>query len=72
MVLAGGGARGAYEIGVLIYLREKLSKRLGRDVPLDILAGTSVGAINAAFIASTMDQPKIRGVFSGGFGRICG
>jgi len=58
MVLAGGGARGAYEIGVLIYLREKLSKRLGRDVPIDILAGTSVGAINAAFIASTIDQPK--------------
>ncbi|MBL4608733.1 MAG: patatin-like phospholipase family protein, partial [Pseudomonadales bacterium] len=61
LVLSGGGARGAYEIGVLIYLREKLSKRLGYDVPIDILTGTSVGAINAAFIASTIDQPRKQG-----------
>lgn len=61
IVLAGGGARGAYEIGVLIYLREKLSKRLGFDVPIDIITGTSVGAINASFIASTLDCPKTQG-----------
>ena len=61
MVLAGGGARGAYEIGVLIYLREKLSKRLGHEIPIDVITGTSVGAINAAFIASTINEPKKQG-----------
>ncbi|MBV1870408.1 MAG: patatin-like phospholipase family protein [Gammaproteobacteria bacterium] len=61
MVLAGGGARGAYEIGVLIYLREKLAKRLGYEVPIDFLTGTSVGAINAAFIASTIGEPAKQG-----------
>lgn len=58
IVLAGGGARGAYEIGVLVYIREKLSKRLGYDVPIDVITGTSVGAINAAFMAATLNEPK--------------
>ena len=61
MVLAGGGSRGAYEVGVLSYLRDQLARRLGRQVPLDIVCGTSVGAINAAFLAATMDQPATQG-----------
>lgn len=60
VVLAGGGARGAYEVGVLLYIREKLAKNLGYQVPIDVITGTSVGAINAAFIAATMDQPEIQ------------
>jgi NTE family protein len=54
LVLSGGGARGAYEVGVLRYLRE----RLPIDSHFDIITGTSVGAINGAYIAATCDRPK--------------
>ena len=56
-VLSGGGSRGAYEAGIIHYLRTDLAKRLGRHVPIDIVSGTSVGAINAAFLAATMADP---------------
>jgi NTE family protein len=56
-VLSGGGSRGAYEAGIIDYLRTDLARRLGRHVPLDIVTGTSVGAINAAFLAATMIDP---------------
>jgi NTE family protein len=56
-VLSGGGSRGAYEAGIIHYLRTDLAKRLGRHVPIDIISGTSVGAINAAFLAATMSEP---------------
>ena len=57
-VLSGGGSRGAYEAGIIHYLRTDLAKRLGRHVPIDIVTGTSVGAINAAFLAATMAEPE--------------
>jgi NTE family protein len=57
-VLSGGGSRGAYEAGIIDYLRTDLAKRLGRHVPLDIVTGTSVGAINATFLAATMAEPE--------------
>ncbi|MCC6809787.1 MAG: patatin-like phospholipase family protein [Deltaproteobacteria bacterium] len=57
LVLSGGGARGAYEVGVLQYVRETLSKEIGPKVRFDIYCGTSVGAINACYLASTADQP---------------
>ncbi|QIL46135.1 patatin-like phospholipase family protein [Vagococcus coleopterorum] len=44
LILAGGGARGAYQIGVWKALRE-----LG--VEFDLICGTSVGALNGALIA---------------------
>lgn len=53
-VLSGGGSRGAYEAGIIHYLRTDLARRLGHHVPIDIVTGTSVGAINAAFLAATM------------------
>ena len=56
-VLSGGGSRGAYEAGIIHYLRTDLARRLGRHVPIDIVTGTSVGAINAAFIAATQSDP---------------
>ena len=31
---------------------------MGRHVPIDIVSGTSVGAINAAFLAATMQDPE--------------
>ncbi len=56
-VLSGGGSRGAYEAGIIHYLRTDLKKRLGYHVPIDIVSGTSVGAINAAFMAATQSDP---------------
>jgi len=56
-VLSGGGSRGAYEAGIIHYIRTDLAKQLGRHVPIDIVTGTSVGAINAAFLAATMHDP---------------
>ena len=58
--MAGGAARGAYEIGVVEYIVEEVSKQLGYDVPLDILTGTSVGAINACMLAAFADEPRGR------------
>jgi NTE family protein len=57
LVLSGGGSRGAYEAGIIQYLREDLPRRLGRQVPIDIVTGTSVGAINATYLAATNDDP---------------
>jgi NTE family protein len=50
LVLAGGGARGAYEIGALSVLLPRLEQRGERP---RVIVGTSVGAINAAFLAGT-------------------
>lgn len=48
MVLAGGGARGAYEAGALSVLLPSLELSGHRP---SMLFGTSVGAVNAAFLA---------------------
>ncbi len=57
LVLSGGGARGAYEAGVLRYLLEDLPRRLGRPPRFDIVTGSSVGAIHACFLAATAHRP---------------
>ncbi|MCU1282632.1 MAG: patatin like phospholipase [bacterium] len=61
LVLAGGAARGAYEVGVVLHILEDVSRALGREVPIDILSGTSVGAINATALAALADRPRARG-----------
>ncbi len=64
LVLSGGGARGAYEAGILRYLREGLPRAVGRrpaDLRIDILCGTSIGAINACFLAATAHEPETQG-----------
>lgn len=57
LVLSGGGARGAYEIGVLRYVLGKLAPRLGDSARPRIFCGTSVGAINACALAAHHDAP---------------
>ena len=47
LVLSGGGARGAYEVGVLKYLFENFP-----NANFDIYCGTSVGAIHTVAISS--------------------
>ncbi len=61
LVLSGGGARGAYEAGVLRYVRDELPKRIRPHVRFEILAGTSVGAINCCFLAATSHAPEQQG-----------
>ncbi len=59
IILSGGGARGAYEVGVLWYLFDEFA-RLRKRVPrVDILCGTSVGAINACYLAAHMVDPTL-------------
>lgn len=52
LVLSGGGARGAYQVGVLQGLSEIL-KQEKIQPPFRILSGTSAGAINTAKLAAT-------------------
>ncbi len=61
LVFSGGGARGAYEAGVVRFVLEEMPKRLGRPVHFDILCGTSVGAIHACYLAATADVEQGRG-----------
>ena len=51
IVLSGGGARGAYEAGVLSFIFQDVARRLGRSPRFDIITGTSVGAIHDALDA---------------------
>lgn len=61
LVCSGGGARGAWEAGIVRYLREELTSEVRRHVRFDILAGTSVGAMTACYLAATMDAPDDQG-----------
>jgi NTE family protein len=61
LVLSGGGARGAYEAGILKYIREDLAGDLGGQPHFDIICGTSVGGIHACFVAGTADIPERQG-----------
>ncbi len=54
LILTGGGARAAYQVGVLMAVSELLPRR--RRNPFPILCGTSAGAINAASIACLADN----------------
>jgi len=61
LVLSGGGARGAYEAGIIQFLCEAVPARLGRPLRVDFITGTSVGAINACFLAATADDTASQG-----------
>ena len=49
LILPGGGARGAYQVGVLRAIAELVPKGAN---PFPVICGTSAGAINAAVMAS--------------------
>ena len=53
-MLAGGGARGAYEMGALSVLAPVLEQRGER---VEIIVGTSIGGINAAYLAANAHRP---------------
>jgi len=52
LILSGGGARGAFQIGVWKYLQE-------RNWTPDLVCGTSVGAINAVAIGAGMPLDRL-------------
>src|ERR1700759_2584995 len=51
LVLSGGGARGAYELGALEVLARVLEE------PPRIVIGTSAGALDAAYVAAEAQRP---------------
>ena len=57
LVLAGGGARGAYEAGVLSVLLPALPQ----DERPNLIVGASVGAVNGAYLAATPRRPRPHG-----------
>ena len=59
MILSGGGARGAYEVGVLWYIFDDLTRIMGAAPKIDVLCGTSVGAINACYLAAHLADPVL-------------
>jgi len=63
VVLSGGGAFAAYEVGVLRALVEGRSAASGhRPLAPQVVTGTSAGAFNAALIASRGDRPLAEGL----------
>jgi len=54
LVLPGGGARAAYQVGVLRAINEIMGDRN----PFAIISGTSAGAINASLLASRSESLK--------------
>jgi len=59
VVLSGGGAKGLYHIGVLQALEEQ-------GVPIDFVAGTSMGSIVAAMYAAGYSPAEMRAIVSSG------
>ena len=54
LVLAGGGARAAYQVGVLQAIKEMLPDPTVNPFP--VIAGTSAGAVNAGALACHADD----------------
>jgi predicted acylesterase/phospholipase RssA len=59
LVLSGGGAKCAYQAGAVNALEEKLKHEqdLGHKLDIDLVVGTSGGAINALFVAMGASRP---------------
>ena len=56
LILSGGGARGAFQVGVWKYLREI-------NWTPDLICGTSIGAVNAAAIGSGMSVERLADIW---------
>lgn len=72
LVLQGGGSLGAYEAGAYKALYEWLSERdekvwKGKKSTFDIVAGTSIGAMNAAVLVSYVVE---KGTYEGSADRL--
>lgn len=56
LVCAGGGAHGAYQVGVLKYIHEHFCE--GTQSPFQVFAGTSCGNLNTSFFAATSHDAR--------------
>ncbi len=57
LILSGGGARAAYQVGVLAAIaRMRREAGAAQGNPFPVISGTSAGAINAAFLACHADH----------------
>ena len=56
LVLSGGGAKGAAEVGAIKYLEEK-------GLPVDLVCGTSIGGLLGALYACGYDSDDMRELF---------
>jgi len=72
LVLMGGGARSAYQVGVLgaVGTMVRLHRDLPNDFPFQVLVGTSAGALNAVYLASAAARgvtafDELRGFWAG-------
>ncbi len=72
LILTGGGARAAYQVGVLSGIMDILDpgRSPGFSNPFAIICGSSAGAINAAAMACFADEPhagmeRLRKLWSG-------
>ncbi len=61
LVLQGGGPLGAYEAGVFRVLHDWFSIQKSDKNFFDVIAGTSIGAINAAIIISYVKERRKEG-----------
>ncbi|HEY7904346.1 MAG TPA: patatin-like phospholipase family protein [Casimicrobiaceae bacterium] len=59
LILSGGGARAAYQVGTLRAIAHMVGRR--KATPFPVICGTSAGAINAAMLAAHADDFR-RGV----------
>lgn len=57
LVLSGGGARGAYQVGVLKAISELHAKDAHN--PFSIISGTSAGAVNAVALAASANNFRL-------------
>ncbi|MDJ0918249.1 MAG: patatin-like phospholipase family protein [Woeseiaceae bacterium] len=57
LVLPGGGARGAYQVGVLKAIAELVPR--GSSSPFSIISGTSAGAVNSVVLASKAKRYRV-------------
>ncbi|ADZ91291.1 patatin-like phospholipase family protein [Marinomonas mediterranea] len=57
LILSGGGARAAYQVGVLSAVGKIFFR--GHPLPFDILCGTSAGALNAAMLATYSEDFRL-------------
>ncbi len=57
LVLPGGGARGAFQVGVLKAMAELVPK--GTSNPFAVISGTSAGAVNAVVLAAKARRFKL-------------
>ena len=57
LVLPGGGARGAFQVGVLKAMAELVPK--GTKNPFAVISGTSAGAVNAVVLAAKARRFKL-------------